>query len=107
MFDVTEILVAFIALFAVAISGVLGWVWVNYVKPWLEDRRLVEVAEIVVQAVEALVGRGHGEQKWLLALEKIEEWGFAVDEQRVVDALKAAWKKMDLSQIMAGEKEAT
>ena len=36
--------------------------------------------------------------------ETMEEYGFVVDDQRVIDALKAAWKELDLMQLMAGEK---
>lgn len=106
MFDVTDIMVALIGLSTVVLVSLMAWVWENHIKPWLAERQLTEVAEIVVNAVEAIVGRYNGKEKWQMALDKITEWGFDVDDERVLDALEAAWKKLDLSQIMAGEKEA-
>ena len=39
----------------------LGWyAWQKYVKPWLEQHRLVEAAEVAVDAAEAIFGRYHG-----------------------------------------------
>ena len=105
MFDWTEIVVAVIALCAVALSGVMTWAWHRYVKPWLLEKGLYETAEIVVYAVEAILGRHTGEEKWRLAVQKMTEAGFNVDEAQVLDALRAAWKKLDLSQLISGEKE--
>ena len=79
--------------------------WVKYVKPWLEQRDLTDAAKIVVEAVEALLGRYCGEDKWKLALEKMAERGFYTDSQQVIDALKAAWKQLDMAMIAAGEKD--
>ena len=106
MFDFTEIVVAAIMLLAVILSGALAWAWSKWVKPWLVEHNLYETAEIVVHAVEAILGRHMGEEKWTLAIKKMKDAGFNVDDARVLDALRAAWKKLDLSQIMAGEKEA-
>ena len=47
-------------------------------------------------AVEALLGRYTGDDKWQLALEKMEALGWNVDAQQVIDALKAAWQKIKL-----------
>ena len=33
------------------------------------------------------------------------ERGFNIDSDAVMDALRAAWKELDLQQIMAGEKQ--
>ena len=88
-----------------AVSALLGRVWVNYVRPWLEKRDLTDAAEIVVDAVEALLGRYCGEDKWKLALEKMEARGFNIDNEVVLDALRAAWCQLDLKQLAAGEKE--
>ena len=79
-------------------------VWVKHVRPWLEQRDLSDAAKIVVGAVEALLGRYCGEEKWELALQKMAERGFNIDSDAVMDALRAAWKELDLQQIMAGEK---
>ncbi len=90
---------------ALVVAALLGRVWVKYVKPWLEQRDLTDAAKIVVEAVEALLGRYCGEEKWKLALEKMADRGFYTDSQQVTDALKAAWKLLDRAMIAAGEKD--
>ena len=102
--DWTALVVAMIGVIGTAASALLGRVWVKYVKPWLEQRDLTDAAKIVVEAVEALLGRYCGEDKWKLALEKMVERGFYTDSQQVIDALKAAWKQLDMAMIAAGEK---
>ena len=103
--DWTALVVAVIGVIGTLASALLGRVWVKYVKPWLEQRDLTDAAKIVVEAVEALLGRYCGEDKWKLALEKMAERGFYTDSQQVIDALKAAWKQLDMAMIAAGEKD--
>ena len=103
--DWTALVVAVIGVIGTAASALLGRVWVKYVRPWLEQRDLIDAATIVVDAVEALLGRYCGEDKWKLALEKMAERGFYTDSQQVIDALKAAWKQLDMAMIAAGEKD--
>ena len=103
--DWTALVVAVIGVIGTAASALLGRVWVKYVKPWLEQRDLTDAAKIVVEAVEALLGRYCGEDKWKLALEKMADRGFYTDSQQVIDALKAAWKQLDMAMIAAGEKD--
>ena len=103
--DWTALVVAVIGVIGTALSALLGRVWVKYVKPWLEQRDLTDAAKIVVEAVEALLGRYCGEEKWELALEKMADRGFYTDSQQVIDALKAAWKQLDRAMIAAGEKD--
>ena len=103
--DCTALVVAMIGVIGTAASALLGRVWVKCVKPWLEQRDLTDAAKIVVEAVEALLGRYCGEDKWKLALEKMAERGFYTDSQQVIDALKAAWKQLDMAMIAAGEKD--
>ena len=105
LIDWTALVVAVIGVIGTALSALLGRVWVKYVKPWLEQRDLTDAAKIVVEAVEALLGRYCGEDKWKLALEKMAERGFYTDSQQVIDALKAAWKQLDMAMIAAGEKK--
>ena len=59
--DWTALMVAVIGVIGTALSALLGRVWVKYVKPWLEQRDLTDAAKIVVEAVEALLGRYCGE----------------------------------------------
>ena len=103
--DWTALVVAVIGVIGTAASALLGRVWVKYVRPWLEQRDLIDAAKIVVEAVEALLGRYCGEEKWKLALEKMADRGFYTDSQQVTDALKAAWKQLDRAMIAAGEKD--
>ena len=103
--DWTALVVAVIGVIGTAVSALLGRVWVKYVKPWLSQRDLTDAAKIVVEAVEALLGRYCGEEKWELALQKMADRGFYTDSQQVIDALKAAWKQLDRAMIAAGEKD--
>lgn len=103
--DWTALVVAVIGVIGTALSALLGRVWVKYVKPWLEQRDLTDAAKIIVEAVEAIFGRYCGEQKWQAALEKMVERGFNIDSDIVLDALKAAWKQLDMAMIAAGEKK--
>lgn len=103
--DWTDVVVAVIGVIGTAASALLGRVWVKYVRPWLEQRDLTDAAKIVVEAVEALLGRYCGEEKWKLALQKMADRGFYTDSQQVIDALKAAWKQLDMAMIAAGEKD--
>lgn len=102
--DWTALVVAVIGTAAAFLGACLRQVWVHHVRPWLEQRDLSDAAKIVVGAVEALLGRYCGEEKWELALQKMAERGFNIDSDAVMDALRAAWKELDLQQIMAGEK---
>ena len=105
LIDWTALVVAVIGVIGTAASALLGRVWVKYVKPWLEQRDLTDAAKIVVEAVEALLGRYYGEDKWKLALEKMQERGFNIDSDIVMDALRSAWKQLDIAQMESGEKE--
>ena len=84
--------------------GLLAYLWVRKVRPFLERHGLYEDAQRVVKCVEAVFGRGHGEEKWKTALEKMETLGWRVDCETVLDALRAAWETLDLSQRSAGVK---
>lgn len=103
--DWTALVVAVIGVIGTALSALIGRVWVKYVRPWLEQRDLTDAAKIVVEAVEALLGRYCGEEKWELALQKMADRGYYTDSQQVIDALKAAWKQLDMAMIAAGEKD--
>lgn len=103
--DWTALVVAVIGTAAAFLGACLRQVWVKYVRPWLEQRDLSDAARIVVDAVEALLGRYCGEDKWRMALEKMQARGFNVDEDQVVDALHAAWYQLNQAMILSGEKE--
>lgn len=103
--DWTALVVAVIGTAAAFLGACLRQVWVQQVRPWLEQRNLSDAARIVVDAVEALLGRYCGEDKWRMALEKMQARGFNVDEEQVVDALHAAWYQLNQAMILSGEKE--
>lgn len=103
--DWTPLVVAVIGVIGTALSAVIARVWVRYVKPWLEKRNLTDAAKIVVEAVEAILGRYCGAEKWKLALEKMEARGFNIDSDVVLDALRAAWRQLDMAMVAAGEKD--
>ena len=104
--DWTALVVAVIGTAAAFLGACLRQVWVKYVRPWLEQRSLSDAAKIVVDAVEALLGRYCGEDKWRMALRKMQERGFNVDEDQVVDALHAAWYQLNQAMILSKEKPA-
>lgn len=104
-FDWTDVIIAAIGLVAALLGCGAAWCWRRWVRPWLEQRELTEAAEIVVWAVEAIMGRYCGEEKWYAALERMKERGWNIDSQEVLDALKSAWKALDLKQIISGEKD--
>lgn len=102
--DMTYIVVFVILLFGAVLTALASYAWKTWVQPWIEAHQLQEEAEIVVNAVEALLGRYQGQEKWELALKKMQERGWNIDVQEVLDALKAAWQMLDLKQIGAGVK---
>jgi hypothetical protein len=104
-FDLTHILSSAVSLLGAAFYALIVYAWKKFVKPWLVQTELMDVAEIVVGAAEAIMGRKNGDVKWELALSKLQEYGYNVDSEIVMDAVRAAWKQLDLSQIMAGEKD--
>lgn len=103
--DWTPLVVAVIGVIGTALSAAIARVWVRWVRPWLEKRNLTDAAKIVVEAVEALLGRYCGEEKWKLALEKMEARGFNIDSDVVLDALRAAWRQLNMAMIASGEKK--
>lgn len=118
--DLTDVLIALLLLVLSIIVAFVTFVWKKWLRPWLERAGLTDlfdefigafyefgvknIAEIVVKAVEVSIGRGNGAKKWQEALDKMERWGFSIDDERVIDALKAAWLKLDLKQYEAGVK---
>ena len=75
--------------------------------PWLKDKKLMDAAQAAVDLAEALIGRGEGERKLQIALRQLQEKGYNIDLKSVLDAVQAAWRKLDLRMIENGKKEAT
>lgn len=103
--DMTYIVVSVILLFGAILTALASYAWSKWLQPWIEEHQLEEEAAIVVNAVEAILGRYQGQAKWEMALKKMQERGWNIDVQEVIDALKAAWQLLDLKQIEAGVKE--
>ena len=106
--DVTDVVIAALVLVLVLAATAVRIAWKKWIRPWLEKKKLLWLAEYADEAVmlaEAFIGRGLGSEKWQYALAKMAEYGFAVDSTAVTDALLAAWKRLDLLQIDAGEKK--
>ena len=103
--DVTEVLCSFISFATAVLAALAVYVWNKYLKPWLVQRDLMHVADMVVAAAEAALGRYNGAEKWALALEKMACYGYDIDSEAVLDAISAAWKQLDLRQLTAGEKK--
>lgn len=103
--DWTQVVVSIIGALAAAMSALLARVWMRYVRPWLLKRDMIDAAKIAVEAAEAMLGRYLGEDKWQYALNRMKEMGFNIQSDVVLDALKAAWKQLDLKQLASGEKD--
>lgn len=81
------------------VSVVFVYVWDRYVKPWLADKHLSEIANVVVHAAEAAYGAGHGSEKLAYAIKLVnEKYKVDIDEDKIVMAIEAAWKAMDIEQ---------
>ena len=96
--------------FAVLILGIAGiillvCVWRMRILPFLEKHALAEEAEMIVHCVEAMFGRGHGEEKWNAALEKMAQHGWKADREEIRECLQAAWDILNTAQIAAGVKK--
>lgn len=102
--DMTYVVTFAILLVGAILTALATYAWTKWVQPWIEEHHLQEEAAIVVNAVEAILGRYQGQAKWELALQKMQERGWNIDVQEVIDALKAAWQVLDLKQIEAGVK---
>ena len=106
--DATDVVIAALVLVLVTAAAVARYVWRGWVRHWLEKKELTWLtayADEAVMLAEAFIGRGLGSEKWKYAIAKMAEYGFAVDSTAVTDALLAAWKRLDLLQIDAGEKK--
>lgn len=88
-----------------AITAIAGRLWVCFIRPWLDQHHLNEAATIAVQAAEALVGRYHGEDKLRNVMDQLASVGFNVDSQIVIDAVLAAWQRLNMDMISAGIKK--
>lgn len=95
---------AIIGVFGTLLTGFLTYMFNTYAKPWLEAHNLTALAEIAVNAAEAIIGSGHGDEKLEKALEFMAEKGFNVDSTEVKAALEAAWQKLNVAQTAAGIK---
>ena len=111
---VTQIVIWTIGVVATLLSAGLAFVFTKYIMPWLkniaipwlEQKKLLKAAETAVELAEAVFGRFNGEDKWELALHRLDEQGYDIDSSDVLAAIQAAWTKLDISQYAAGIKKA-
>lgn len=96
----TDIITTVIGLFVLIVGGLVS----KYVIPWLKAKNLYEAAVVAVNAAEALYGRYHGEEKLAAALESLKQHGYDINSASVIEAVRAAWKALDISMYEAGEK---
>ena len=96
----TNIILYIIGIITTALSILL----VKQVVPWLKDKRLYEAAIIAVNAAEALYGRYNGEQKLQAALESLKQRGYDIESEKVIEAIRSAWKQLDQAMYLDGEK---
>ena len=74
-------------------------------KSFLVKQNLNVLAEITIYVVEAEWRRSNGEKKLQAALDRMKDNGYDVNSQAVIDAIKAAWYKLNLEMIDSGEKK--
>ena len=98
--DLTQIIVASLGLIGTVVAAVIAY----YVIPWLKSKNLYEAAVIAVNAAEALYGRYHGEDKLRAALNMLKEKGYSIEDAEVINAIRAAWKQLDMAMYNDGEK---
>lgn len=97
---------AIVGIVIAIVSIVLKRTFSLYVMPYLESKNLIEACRVAVAAAEAVFGRYKGEEKLKYALNMLEEQGWNVDTDLVINNLRAAWQELDLKQIEAGVKTA-
>lgn len=98
--DLTQILVAALGLIGTIIAALIA----THVIPWLKSKNLYEAAVIAVNAAEALYGRYNGEDKLRAALNMLKEKGYKLEDAEVINAVRAAWKQLDIAMYNDGEK---
>ena len=97
----TNIIVYVIGLGALILSTLIA----TQVVPLLKDKRLYDAAVIAVNAAEALYGRYNGDQKLEAALNSLKERGYDIESDKVLEAIRAAWKQLDQAMYLDGEKK--
>jgi hypothetical protein len=84
--------------------GCFGYILQKYVVPWLKEKRLFSLAQKLVEAAEAELGRHTGVLKW----EQVAEWltmkGLSITSVDVQQAVKAAWLELNNKMVEIGLK---
>ena len=101
-FDWTNILILALGIAVAALEEVFR----RKLVPFLKEKKLMNAAQIAVDLAEALIGRGEGQRKLKIALQNLQEKGYSIDEQAVLDAVQEVWRRLDLRMIEEGKKEA-
>lgn len=108
--DVTAVAVGVITTIGAALALILAWLTWKFIIPWVQTSTLGKWADIAVNAMEAIIGSGNGDQKLAgatdMVMNALTRLHLHADEDAIYAALQAAWQKLNLSQIAAGVKEA-
>ena len=88
-----------------------GWGWGDFGGWWdasgyggQQQQQTQQNESPEMQAARNFINSGHYREA-LNLLEKMQDRGFDVDSEIVMDALRSAWKQLDIDQIASGEKE--
>ena len=98
--DWTRIIISVLGVVVAVCAGLLT----RYILPWLKEKNLTAAAEIAVNAAEAVIGRYNGAEKLQYALDVMKQKGYNVNSEKVINAIKAAWKELDLFMFASGVK---
>lgn len=101
----TDIIVGLTGVLASAVLGLIGYYGKKYAGPWIKENRLTDLVKELVRAAEARFGRQQGERKLRQVMAWLRERGIKVDDERVVQAVLAAWQDLDLEMIAIGVKD--
>ena len=100
--DWTKIIISALGIFVAICAGLIT----KYILPWLKEKNLVAAAQVAVNAAEAVIGRYNGTEKLQYALDVMKERGYNIESNAVINAIKAAWKELDLYMLASGIKQA-
>lgn len=103
--DITEIVVSFIGMLSLIVTGVITPILKKWIKSKVTNEQwqtILDYAYAGVQAAEILIGAGNGKQKFEKAKDYIEKQcathGIKIDADTVQVAIENAWKSLGLDQ---------
>jgi ABC-type dipeptide/oligopeptide/nickel transport system permease component len=85
--------------FAEVVITVLMALITTFVIPWLKQKKLLNYAHIAVFAAEKLLGPKMGPEKLKQVKTFMQQWGFDIDDSKVLMAIEAAVQQLSLQQV--------